>query len=125
MVNYLYPMELSVIRSEPQYQAVLEWIDQQFDAGVQAGTPQGNLLEVALVLVKKYEDEVHPVPLPDPIEAVKEKMDELGVRNRDLVGKIGCKSYVSQILSRKKPLTMEVARVLHRELKIPAEVLLQ
>ena len=118
-------MELAVIRSESQYQAVLEWIDQQFDAGVPAGTPQGNLLEVALVLVKKYEDEVHPVPLPDPIDAVKEKMDELGVRNRDLVGKIGCKSYVSQILSRKKPLTMEVARVLHRELKIPAEVLLQ
>ncbi|MFM6998400.1 MAG: type II toxin-antitoxin system HigA family antitoxin [Bacteroidota bacterium] len=118
-------MELAVIRSEPQYQVMLEWIDQQFDAGIQAGTPKGNLLEVALVLVKKYEDEVHQVPLPDPIEAVREKMDELGVRNQDLVGKIGCKSYVSQILSRKKPLTMEVARVLHRELQIPAEVLLQ
>ncbi|MEY2650560.1 MAG: hypothetical protein RL608_1234 [Bacteroidota bacterium] len=118
-------MELAVIRSEDQYEDYLDWVDAQLDAGVALGTPLGNQLEVALLLIKKYEDEHHPVPLPDPIEAVRLKMEELGVRNRDLVGKIGSKAYVSMILNRKKPITLEVARVLHRELHIPAEVLLQ
>jgi len=125
MVNYLSTMELALIRTEAQYEEYLDWVEVQLNHGVVPGTPLGNQLEVALLLIKEYEDKHHPVPLPDPIEAVRLKMGEMGVRNRDLVGKIGSKAYVSMILNRKKPITLEVARVLHRELHIPAEVLLQ
>jgi HTH-type transcriptional regulator/antitoxin HigA len=62
--------------------------------------------------------------MPDPIEAIKLKMEELGMKNKDLVGKIGSKGYVSALLNKRKPLTLELARIFHRELHIPAEVLL-
>ena len=62
--------------------------------------------------------------LPDPIEAIKSKMKDAGLRNKDLVGKVGSKGYISSILSGRKPLTLELAKLFHRELNIPAEVLL-
>ena len=62
--------------------------------------------------------------LPDPIEAIKSKMKDAGLRNKDLVGKVGSKGYISSILSGRKPLTLELANLFHRELNIPAEVLL-
>ena len=62
--------------------------------------------------------------LPDPIEAIKSKMKDDGLRNKDLVGKVGSKGYISPILSGRKPLTLELAKLFHRELNIPAEVLL-
>lgn len=117
-------MELSVIKTEQEYEAFLKWIDQQFDKKVKADTPEGKKLEVALVLIKNYEDVHYPIPLPDPIEAIKLKMQELGLKNQDLVGKIGSKGYISSILNRRKPLTLEMAKVFHKELKIPAEILL-
>ena len=85
---------------------------------------QGQALQIVLVLIKDYEDRTFQIPLPDPIEAIKLKMDEKGLKNKDLVGKVGSKGYISAILNRKKPLTLELARVFHRELGIPAEVLL-
>lgn len=117
-------MELAVIKSEEDYDSLLEWIDEQFEKKVSPETPEGKKLEVALVLVKNYEDQHYPIPYPDPIEAIKSKMEELGLKNQDLVGKIGSKSYVSSILNRRKPLTLEMAKIFHKELKIPAEVLL-
>ncbi|WP_245588166.1 helix-turn-helix domain-containing protein [Algoriphagus terrigena] len=77
-----------------------------------------------MILIKNYEDENYPIPLPDPIDAIKLKMQELGLKNQDLVGKIGSKGYISSILNRRKPLTLEIAKIFHKELKIPAEVLL-
>jgi len=77
-----------------------------------------------LLLIKQYEDEHYPVPLPDPIEIVKQKMAENGLMNKDLVNWIGSKGYVSALLSGKKPLTLRIAKVLHKKLGIPAEVLL-
>jgi HTH-type transcriptional regulator/antitoxin HigA len=62
--------------------------------------------------------------LPDPIEAIKVKMDELGLKNKDFVGKVGSKGYVSSVLNKKKPLTLALAKLFHQELNIPAEVLL-
>jgi HTH-type transcriptional regulator/antitoxin HigA len=62
--------------------------------------------------------------MPDPIEAIKSKMKDAGLRNKDLVGKVGSKGYISSILSGRKPLTLELAKLFHRELNIPAEVLL-
>ncbi len=118
-------MELAVIKSERQYKRMLRWVDQQFDTGVRLDTPEGRKLEVALVLIKKYEDEHYPIPPVDPIEVVREKMEEIGLRNKDLVGVVGSKGYVSLILNGRKPLTLEIARVFHRLLKIPAEVFLK
>jgi HTH-type transcriptional regulator/antitoxin HigA len=117
-------MELIIIKNKKQYQRYLEWVDDQFDKKVKANTPQGEKLQVALLLIKQYEDANYPIPLPDPIDAIKVKMDELGLKNKDLVGKVGSKGYVSSLLNKKKPLTLELAKMFHQELKIPAEVLL-
>lgn len=117
-------MELSIIRNEQQYQQFLDWVDVQLDKGVKPTSALGRKVEVALLLIKQYEDMYHPIPHPDPITAIRERMEELGLRNQDLVGLIGSKGHVSSILSGRKPLTIEIARIIHRELNIPAEVLL-
>lgn len=117
-------MELKVIKSKKQYQEYLNWVDSMFDKMVPPNTQDGEKVQVALVLIKQYEDANYPVPMPDPIEAIKAKMKEAGLRNKDLVGKVGSKGYVSSILSGRKPLTLELAKLFQRELNIPAEVLL-
>ena len=117
-------MELKVIKSEIQYQEYLNWVDEIFDKQLSPDTKEGEMLQVALVLIKQYEDAHYPVPMPDPIEAIKSKMKDAGLRNKDLVGKFGSKGYISSILSGRKPLTLELAKLFHRELNIPAEVLL-
>lgn len=117
-------MELKIIKTKKQYEQYLDWIDVQFDNKVKASSPQGQKLQVALLLIKQYEDTNYPIPLPDPIDAIKVKMDELGLKNKDLVGKIGSKGYISSLLNKKKPLTLELAKLFHQELNIPAEVLL-
>ena len=117
-------MELKVIKSENQYQEYLNWVDAMFDKQVRPDTREGEKVQVALLLIKQYEDANYPVPMPDPIEAIKSKMKDAGLRNKDLVGKFGSKGYISSILSGRKPLTLELAKLFHRELNIPAEVLL-
>ena len=117
-------MELRIIKNEEQYQEYLNWVETMFDQQISPDTPEGEKVQVALLLIKQYEDLNYAVPMPDPIEAIKVKMKETGLRNKDLVGKVGSKGYVSSILSGKKPLTLELARLFHRELNIPAEVLL-
>jgi len=117
-------MELKVIKSEEQYQKYLNWVDELFDKQLSPDSKEGEMLQVALLLIKQYEDANYPVPMPDPIEAIKSKMKDAGLRNKDLVGKVGSKGYISSILSGRKPLTLELAKVFHRELNIPAEVLL-
>ncbi|MDP4265246.1 MAG: transcriptional regulator [Bacteroidota bacterium] len=117
-------MELKIIRTRKQYQEYLDWVDKMFDKKVKPGTPAGEKVQVALVLIKQYEDANYPIPVPDPIEAIKLKMQEMGLKNKDLVGKVGTKGYVSALLNKRKPLTLELARLFHRELDIPAEILL-
>ena len=117
-------MELKIIKTKKQYKQWLEWVEVQFENKVKSTTPQGEKLQVALLLIKQYEDANYPIPLPDPIDAIKVKMNELGLKNKDLVGKVGSKGYVSSLLNKKKPLTLELAKLFHQELKIPAEVLL-
>jgi HTH-type transcriptional regulator/antitoxin HigA len=117
-------MELKIIKTKKQYEQFLDWVDVQFDNKVKSTTPQGEKLQVALLLIKQYEDAKYPIPLPDPIDAIKFKMDELGLKNKDLVGKVGSKGYVSSLLNKRKPLTLELAKLFHQELNIPAEVLL-
>ena len=117
-------MELKIIQTKKQYEQYLNWVDVQFENKVKSTTPQGEKLQVALLLIKQYEDANYPIPLPDPIDAIKVKMNELGLKNKDLVGKMGSKGYVSSLLNKKKPLSLELAKLFHQELNIPAEVLL-
>ena len=117
-------MELKIIKTKKQYEQFLNWVDVQFNKKVKSNTPQGEKLQVALLLIKQYEDANYPIPLPNPIDAIKFKMDELGLKNKDLVGKVGSKGYVSSLLNKRKPLTLELAKLFHQELNIPAEVLL-
>jgi HTH-type transcriptional regulator/antitoxin HigA len=112
------------ISNHKEHLKMLDWIEEQIETGVKKGTPKGDLLEVALILVKDFEDKKYIIPNPDPIEAIKLKMEELGLKNKDLVGKIGSKGYVSSIINKRKPLTLEIARWMHRELGIPTQVLL-
>lgn len=115
-------MELSVIKNKTQYKAYLKWVDEMFDKKISPKSPIGKKVEVALLLIKQYEDVHFAIPYPDPIETIKLKMTELGLKNKDLVGKFGSKGYVSSLLSGKKPLTLELAKLFHHELHIPAEV---
>lgn len=74
--------------------------------------------------MKAYEDQHYAIPSPDPIDVIRLKMAEKGVRSKDFVGRIGSKSYISAVLNRRKPMTLDMAKFFHKELGIPAAVLL-
>lgn len=117
-------MKLRPIKTKKEYEAYLDWVDELFDKKVKPNSPEGEELQVALLLIKQFEDEHYPIPTPDPIEAIKLKMAEKGLKNKDLVGLIGTKGYISSLLSGKKALTLEIAKVFHQKLGVPAEILL-
>ena len=117
-------MELKIIKTQKQYQQYLDWTDKMFDKKVKSNTAEGEKLQVVLLLIKQFEDANYPIPLPNPIDAIKMKMAENGLKNKDLVGKVGSKGYVSALLNKRKPLTLELAKLFHQELHIPAEILL-
>ena len=117
-------MTLETIKSEQEYDKLMAWIDAKFDQKVTPDSADGEALQVALLLIKSYEDEHHPIPLPDAIEAIRLKMAEKGMHNKDFVGKLGSKSYVSAVLNRRKPLTLTMAKFFYKELGIPASILL-
>jgi HTH-type transcriptional regulator / antitoxin HigA len=117
-------MKLKIIKTQKEYESCLEWVDEMFDKKVKPNGKEGEALQIMLLLIKQYEDLHYPIPKPNPVQAVKLKMQEMGLKNKDFVGKIGTKGYVSAVLSGKKPLTLELAKLFHKELGIPAEVLL-
>ena len=117
-------MELKIIKTQKQYEQYLDWTDEMFDKKVKFSTAEGEKLQVVLLLIKQFEDANYPIPLPNPIDAIKMKMAENGLKNKDLVGKVGSKGYVSALLNKRKPLTLELAKLFHQELHIPAEILL-
>ena len=117
-------MDLQIIKSEKQYQSLLDWVDTQFDIGYAPDTPKGEKLQIALLLIKQYEDSNYAIPAPNALAVVKLKMEENGLQNKDLVSWLGSKGYVSAILSGKKPLTLNIAKLLHQKMGIPAAVLL-
>ncbi len=117
-------MKLKPIKSKREYENLLTWVDDQFDKKVKVNSPQGEILQVALLIIKQYEDLHFEIPKPDALSAIKIKMEEKGLKNKDLVGLIGTKGYVSALLSGKKPLTLELAKIFHRELGVPATLLL-
>ena len=111
-----------VLKSEDEYDNALERTIEIFHA--QKGTPEFEELELLLLLVKDYEDRHYQIPAPDPIEAIKLKMEEKGLKQKDLEHIIGSKGYVSQVLSGKKELTLKMIKGLHQYLGISADVFL-
>jgi len=116
-------MEIRPIKNETDYQAGLAEIEQLFDAA--PDTPEGDRLEVLTTLVEAYEEKHYPLPKPDPIEAILYHMESRGLSRRDLEPLIGSRARVSEVLNRKRPLTMEMIRNLHSRFGIPADVLIQ
>lgn len=112
-----------IIKNEAEYNLALARIDEIMDAD--PGTPEGDELELLLTLVELYEKEVHPIDLPDPIEAIKFRMEQAGLKQKDLIPFIGSRSKVSEVLSRQRPLSIAMIRKLHEGLGMPAEVLLR
>ena len=116
-------METKPIKTEADYQAALEEIERLFDAT--PDTPEGDCLEVLTTLVEAYEDRHYSIPLPDPIEAIVYHMESRGLSRRDLESYVGSRARVSEILNRKRPLSIGMIRRLHVGLGIPADILIQ
>ena len=118
-----FKMKIAPIKNEKDYQKALKRLELVFDA--KKGTEKGDELEILSILIDKYENEKFPIEMPDPIEAIKFRMEQMGLKQKDLVELVGFKSRVSEILSRKRKLTLDMIRKLHKTLHIPTEVLVQ
>ena len=116
-------MDIRPIKTEADYQAALAEIEQLFDA--QPDTPEGDRLDVLTTLVEVYEAEHEPIAAPDPIEAINYYLESRGLTRRDLEPYIGSRARVSEVLNRKRGLTLDMIRRLHTGLGIPAEVLIK
>ena len=112
-----------MIRTEEDYRAAMDRIDEIFDAP--AGTPEGEELDLLVHLIEVYEAARYPIPLPDPVAAIEFRMEQQELTQRDLIPYIGSRSKVSEVLSGKRQITMRMARALNQHLGISAEVLLQ
>src|ERR1035438_6723639 len=116
-------MEIKPIKNEADYLSALREIELLFDAA--HDTPEGDRLDVLTTLVEAYEVRHYSIPKPDPIEAILYHMESRGLSRRDLEPYIGSRARVSEVLNRKRPLSMEMIRNLHKGIGIPAEVLIQ
>jgi HTH-type transcriptional regulator / antitoxin HigA len=116
-------MEIKPIRTEADYDAVLRRIEALW--GAARGTAESDELDVLATLVESYESEHYRVDLPDPIEAIKFRLEQQGKDYRALVGVIGQRTRVYEVMRRARPLSLNMIRKLHRKLQIPAEVLIQ
>jgi HTH-type transcriptional regulator / antitoxin HigA len=96
-------MKLKPIKNNKEYELMLDWVDQQLDEAPKPTSEEGVQLQIALLFIKSYEDEFFPVPVPNAIDAIRLKMQEKGLRNKDLADVIGSKGYISAILNKRKP----------------------
>ena len=118
-------MEIRPIKSEEDYKAALREVSTYFDNEPAPGSAEGDRFEVLITLLESYEAKHHPIDLPDPIDAIKFRMDQAGLTPKDLVPFIGRLNRVYEILNRKRPLTLKMIWQLHQKLGIPAECLIQ
>lgn len=116
-------MNLKPIKTKKDYQQALERLELIFDS--KKGTKEGDELEILGILINQYEDEHFPIDLPDPIEAIKFRMEQLGYTQNDLAKVVGLKSRASEILNKKRKLSLDMIRQLHQKLNIPTDVLIQ
>jgi HTH-type transcriptional regulator/antitoxin HigA len=116
-------MKLKAIKTEQDYHQALERLEIIFDS--KDGTPQGDELEVLGILIDQYEKEYFPIEMPDPIEAIKFRMEQLGYNQQDLAHTVGLKSQASAVMNRERKLSLGMIRQLNKKLRIPADVLVQ
>lgn len=118
-----FKMTVKLIKTKKDYQQALTRLEEIFDA--KKGTSNGDELELLGMVVDNYENENFPVGFPDPVEAIKFRMEQLGYNQSDLADVVGLKSRASEILNRKRKLSLEMIRQIHDRLNIPTEVLIQ
>jgi len=116
-------MKIKPIKSETDYELALKRLDKIFDA--EPGTKEGDELEILAMVIEDYEDKNYPIGPPDPIEAIKFRMEQMGLNQNDLAKIIGHKSRASEILNRKRKLTLSMIRKLNKQLNISTEVLVK
>ena len=116
-------MNIKPIRTEEDYEKALKRLEKIFDAP--PGTKEGDEAEILSLLIENYENEHYPIDTPDPIEAIKIRMEEMNLKQKDLVGIIGGKSRVSEILNKKKRLTVDMIRKLEKTLHLSASILVK
>jgi HTH-type transcriptional regulator/antitoxin HigA len=116
-------MEMKLIKTEEDYRNALNRLEIIFDAPID--TEDGNEAEILSMLIENYENKYYQIEAPDPIEAIKIRMEEMNLKQKDLVGILGGKSAVSEVLNRKKKLTLEMIRELERILHISASILIK
>ena len=115
--------ELKPIRNEADYEAALAEIEHLW--GAKSGTPEGDRLDVMATLIDAYEAEHYPMDPPDPIEAIKFRMEQQGLTRKDLEPIIGTRTRVAEVLNRKRGLSIDMIRRLHERLGISADVLIR
>jgi HTH-type transcriptional regulator/antitoxin HigA len=115
-------MTLRLLKTEGDYQRALDRLEVIFDAKI--GSSESDEADVLGLLIEEYEKKYYPIDAPDPIEAIKIRMEEMDLKQKDLIGIIGGKSRVSEILNRKKKLTVEMVRVLAERLNLSAQILI-
>ena len=116
-------MKYKVIKTEAEYNKALKRFDQIFDA--KPGTIEGDEFELLSLLIDNYEKEHFAIDLPDPIEAIKFRMEQLNYRPKDLAKVIGFRSRVTEILNKKRKLSLDMIRHLNKDLHISTDVLIQ
>ncbi len=115
-------MEIKPIKSERDYNELLHRIEKLW--GSKKDTPEGDELDLLVTLVESYEMKHYPIAPPDPIDAIKFRMEQMGMTKADMVKYLGSQSRVSEILNRKRKLTLGMIRSLYKDLKISPEILL-
>lgn len=118
-------MVIRPIRTEADYKATLKEVSHLMENDPELGTPDGDRLDVLTTLVQAYEAKHYPIDLPDPIEAIKFRMEQAGLTAKDLEPMIGQRNRVYEILNRKRALTLPMIWKLHQQLGIPAESLIR
>jgi len=118
-----HKMKIKLIKTEEDYLQALKKFEKIFDS--ETGTKEGEEAELLSFLIEKYEDEKYPIEAPDPIEAIIFRMEQMNLKKKDLAEIIGYKSRVSEIISRKRKLTLNMIRNLHNKLNIPYEALMR
>jgi len=113
------------IRNEAGYDAALEEIERYFEHEPEPGTPEADRFDLLALVIEDYEDKRWPIETPDPVEAIKLKMEQKGFARADLAGLIGSRSRASEILNRRRRLTVELIWKLSRRWGIPAESLIK
>lgn len=115
--------ELAILKSKKDYENALRRMEEIFEA--KPNTVEGKEAELLALLIETYEEEHFKIDLPDPIEAIKIRMQEMDLKQKDLIGVIGSKGIISEVLNRKRKLTVSMIRNLSQSLHIPAAVLIQ